>query len=231
MSKWPADEWPFPDASNKDLHWTAMEDPEMWALIMCAQATFAEFARCVDLDRFRVTPTYEKALIKAFFPKENGSSQGEHILLRDISSDGNEITATLAASSEHIPALTAGREVTLPVGRLSDWILVRDGKGVGGFTIATEFSQLSSEDQAIKAGQSPYCWFPDREVEQHERLAALPQCTQCGKRNVGDAGTTESVCGICRNEGHRCDCSCGAPLIRFPKAPASCHRCLNRVPV
>ncbi len=64
--RWPSDEWPFPDAANTDIHWTAYENPEMWARIMFAQATFLDFARCADLERFRVVPAYDDIAIKAF---------------------------------------------------------------------------------------------------------------------------------------------------------------------
>lgn len=235
-SPWPMDEWPW-RAYTPDQNWmifeTALTHP-----VFFAQASFLEFARAAEYERFRILPTYEAIGIKAFFELPDNPLAGEHIFLTNVSTDGKTITATLNADAWHRPDLKEGQECAFPIAKLSDWFLVRNGKGLGGFTIPHVWSQLQKKDQKRVRGEPPFVWFLHRrEQTAMDELFALPVCDKCGKRNFVDlAGWQKSrrskgrkaVCGICESGSRRCTCpKCGAPLIRNSKLPKLCSSCIH----
>jgi Uncharacterized protein conserved in bacteria (DUF2314) len=155
---------------------------------------------------------------------------GEHIYLTDVSTNGKTVTAKLEASAMRRPDLKEGQEVTLPIDKLSDWFLVRKGKGTGGFCIGKVWAQLSEEEQAQVGQSPPFSWFAHRGgTTAEEELIAIPPCSKCKRRNLMMETNPKDVCAICRNGGWRCDCpKCGAPLIRLDKLPKLCRRCLGK---
>lgn len=227
---WDFKEWPWPEYST-DLNWSCFE-VDLTSEIMCAQASFRDFARVADYERFRIVPTYQEIGIKAFFHAPDTPMIGEHIFLTDIYMDRAMVTGTLNADSTRLPDLKEGQEVTVPIAKISDWFLVRDGKGIGGFTIPHVWSTLSREQQQEFRDSPPFEWFAHRGTySAAEQLIAIPICSQCNKRNLDYPSDDEAVCAICRTDGQRCDCpQCGAPLIRNDKLPILCARCQDQAP-
>jgi uncharacterized protein YegJ (DUF2314 family) len=203
---------------------------EDWMLpVQHAQASFLEFARIAELERFRILQTFENISIKAFFEATPGIPMvGEHIYLTDVLTNGKTITAKLNASAFRRADLKEGDEVAFPIDKLSDWFLVRAGKGIGGFTIRNVWAQLSEEERVQAEESPPFSWYAHRSSTAEEELLALPQCVKCKQRNLMlETSFTEGICGICQQGGRRCDCpKCGAPLIRYPKQPQLCSRCI-----
>lgn len=222
---WPSDEWPLPEYSP-DLDWAIFE-MAITADVMFAQATFYEFARAVEFEHFRIVKTYENMAIKAFFAAPDHPTVGEHVFLTEVFTDGRLITAKLTEPPRCQPELSEGQEVTFPVARLSDWFLVRHGKGVGGFTIPYVWSELSDEERQQFRDEPPFAWFAHRgDKTAKNQLLALRQCTQCNMRNIDDTDGSNDVCAWCQIGARRCNCPvCGAPLIRNESLPDLCIRC------
>jgi len=223
---WAWDEWPWPKYTP-DADWAILQDPQVMTMIMCAQATFLEFARAAEYERYRIVPTYEAIGIKAFFGKPEQPHPGEHIFLTNVFTDGKTITATLNADSWYRPDLKEGQELTFPIAKLSDWFLVRAGRGFGGFTISEVWDELSESQQEQFKNEPPFAWFQHRGTRSAtDELFELPVCVKCNRRNVGDPTDVETPCAICRSGSRRCNCpKCGAPLIRNDKLPELCARC------
>jgi uncharacterized protein YegJ (DUF2314 family) len=226
-TRWPSDEWPLREYVP-DQDWMALEEFDQWEQISYAQATFLEFARAAEYERFRIVPTYEAVGIKAFFGLPNQALVGEHIFLTNVLTDGKTITATLNADSRARPELKEGQEVNFPIEKLSDWFLVRSGRALGGFTIPHVWSQLDEHQRQQSKHERPFVWFWSRgKNSAKDELIALPKCTQCDKRNIDYPEDAKQPCAICRNGGWRCNCpKCGAPLIRNDKLPKVCARCM-----
>jgi uncharacterized protein YegJ (DUF2314 family) len=226
------DEWPE-RPMTEEFSWIAFssEGGDWLQPVTHAQASFPEFTRIAELDRFRVLPTYDAISVKAFFESVPGNPMfGEHIYLTNIHTDGKSITASLNASSTRRADLKEGQEVTFPIAKLSDWFLVREGKGLGGFTIANVLDSLADEEQEAAKKSPPFSWFSHRDsLTAEEELLAIPRCIKCKRRSLlMEVGYKDGICGICQNGGRRCDCpKCGAPLIRYDKMPDLCTRCLS----
>jgi uncharacterized protein YegJ (DUF2314 family) len=225
---WPSDEWPMREYTP-EANWAIFES-DLTVAVFFAQATFLEFARAAEYERFRILPTYETIGIKAFFEKGGNPRAGEHIFLTDVFTDGKSITATLNADAWHIPNLKEGQDVTFSIAKLSDWFLVRNGRGLGGFTIPHIWSQLSETEQEQVENEPPFVWFKHRgTASARDELLALPKCPKCHRRNIDSPTDVKSPCAICHDGSWRCDCpKCGAPLIRNQKLPKTCARCTAR---
>jgi uncharacterized protein YegJ (DUF2314 family) len=225
---WDQEEWPWGEDSSADFHWAIFHSDMSQTL--CAQASFVEFARAVEYERFRVVPTYEAIGIKAFFSVPNAPMAGEHIFLTNVFTDGKMVTATLNADARMRDDLKEGQDVTFSIKRVSDWFLVRAGRGLGGFTIPYVWNKLPPVERVQYKNEPPFVWFSHRGTQTAtDELLGLRKCSQCNMRDIGYPENTASVCGICSSGSRRCACSkCGAPLIRNDKLPELCARCFKR---
>lgn len=226
LRRWPQDEWPFREGHTPDIDW-AIFDPLGLGMFLCVQASFREFASVAEYERHRIVPTFDAIGIKAFFSVD--AMHGEHIFLDNVSTDGITITATLQADGMRRKDLKEGKEVRFPIARLSDWFLVRNGRGIGGFTVSHVWNEFTAKQQKSYRNQAPFVWYQHRGNKSAiEELADLPKCKTCKKRCLDfeyDKGPT-STCGICQSGSRRCNCTrCGAPLIRNEKLPELCFRC------
>lgn len=215
---------------ENSIVWTDGEDPDMIRAIENAQITFPEFARQAELENFRIVPGFVQIAVKAFFPDPARPTKGEHMFVTDVHTDGNTITGILA-SDPNDPRLgvVEGQEVKFPVSRLSDWFLVTDRMGLGGFTIDVLKRQMPLSQLKAYQNQPPLSWYKHRgEADGMAELNAVPVCTKCGVRDLIAESYRGGVCGLCQEGGVRCACpDCGAPLIRYPDAPRECHHCLR----
>lgn len=102
------------------------DDPRMQAAVDEARARWQEF-----VDAFQ-TGTAEHCAIKA--PITVGDNT-EFIWLDVTAVDGDTIRGNLANDPMDLGALREGDEVETTVDELNDWIMVRNGERIGGFTV------------------------------------------------------------------------------------------------
>lgn len=214
--------------SDPGIFWISGENEEMGRAIRAAQDTFPEFARHVDLERFRIVPAFHTVAVKAFFPLPDDPVRGEHMFVAEVSTDGRTITGVLNNDPNDIPDLKAGDRVSFPLSRLSDWLLVTGNRGYGGFTLDVMLRHFSPEQFRYFGSQQPICWYLHRSgTDAISQMEQIPLCIRCGERDWLSEPYREGVCGLCRNDFKRQKCStCGAPILRLPDAPSECAICL-----
>ncbi len=210
------------------IFWISGENEMMSRAIRAAQATFPEFARQVDLERFRVIPAFESIAVKAFFPHPAEPTRGEHMFVAEISTDGQIISGVLNNDPHDIPGLRDGDRVSFPLSRLSDWILASGNRGFGGFTLDVMIRNFSPEQLRVYGSQPPICWFLHRRgTDAITQWENVPLCGLCGEKDWFSEQYRNGVCGLCQNDLKRKECtSCAAPILRSPGAPMQCHNCL-----
>lgn len=208
------------------MSWLAGEDPEMARAIEAAQASFTEFARQAELENFRPEPAFDEIAIKAFFPNPQQPEDGEHLYATFVATDGQTIEAILDADPYFVPGLAEGQRVRFPLSQLSDWLLVINGRGLGGFTLDVEMRRLTE----AHFGHPPYCWYRSRSLDAQAELHKVPVCTACGRQDLIEELYRDGLCGPCLEEFVRCQCNdCGAPLLRQVGRPHRCAPCLQEV--
>ncbi len=215
--------------AENDIFWLSGQDSDMQRAIAAAQATFAEFARQIDMEHFRIVPAFDTPLVKAFFPHPDDPTRGEHMFVTEISLDGQTVHGILASEPNDIPGLSDGDDVSFPISRVSDWFLVDGEYGFGGFTIDVMKKQMPPKQWKAFRDQPPLSWYRHRKTSDAiSDQARLPVCESCGERDLFGEQQPVNPCGLCRNELKRCSCpSCGAPIIRPPDAPRECYNCIS----
>jgi len=209
--------------------WLAGEGAEMADAMRAARACFDEFAREVELENWRIIPSHDSALIKAFFPNKGSRTTGEFLIVDEVSIGPDFVTGILASPSRMNPALAAGVDVTVPMENVCDWMLIVGEKGVGGFTIDVLKQRIRPEQMEAYESMPPVSWFKHRRtITAFQELAAKPICVSCGVRSLLDRPYREGVCGCCANGLKRCNCpKCGVPLFRAEGAAPECHACAS----
>lgn len=137
------------------------DDPEMQAAYEQARSTFRYFWREVSWERRRIVPGLDLAAVKAPFsdgaqaaPKGNPSV--EQMWMGDIDFDGRTVHGSLLNSPNWLRTVKAGDAVSIPLGRITDWMYAIGGEVYGAFTV-----------QAIRAGMDP------RERKEHDSAWGL----------------------------------------------------------
>lgn len=72
----------------------------------------------------------------------------EHLWVRDITWDGKAFHGLLDNKPLEVGNTDLGRHVTVDPEDLTDWMFVKGGKLIGGFTIRVLYSRLSGDEKA-----------------------------------------------------------------------------------
>ena len=118
------------------------DDAEMNAAIQKAKETLGIFVHALRAP----TPTQTHFSVKAVFPYEDGQD-GEHMWIGDLSFDGSHFHGILGNEPVYVKNLHYGDAVTVKVEDVTDWIIIDDGKLVGGFTISVLLNQMSERER------------------------------------------------------------------------------------
>jgi uncharacterized protein YegJ (DUF2314 family) len=122
-----------------DVIGVAGSDVAMNAAMEQARSTLPDFAR--ELASPEEGAFYS---IKARF--EEGSAV-EHIWLVEVAREAGGISGVVNNEPLSITSVALGQRVTVPAESVSDWLIVRDGRYRGGFTIRALREKLSVEER------------------------------------------------------------------------------------
>ncbi|MEZ6108539.1 MAG: DUF2314 domain-containing protein [Pirellulaceae bacterium] len=124
------------------------DDPELVKAMERARETFAGFFNQVSLDFNRIVPALELACVKAPFSDtpEDPQAPVEQMWIDEVTFDGFDVIGKLLNHPNHLESVAAGDEVRVPLGRISDWILVQDGEVHGGHTIQVIRSRMGETE-------------------------------------------------------------------------------------
>jgi len=131
---------PAGEAGNVET--VASDDLEMNAAIQQAQGSLDVFIAALASP----APGQTYFSIKARFPYGSGDA-AEHMWLDDVAFDGERFEATLANEPIYVSDLHIGDRVTIERERISDWMIVDNGRLLGGFTIYVLRSRLSEDER------------------------------------------------------------------------------------
>jgi uncharacterized protein YegJ (DUF2314 family) len=124
------------------IYQVPQNDPEMAAAILQAQKTLPEF-----IDHLKnPLPKQNFASLKARFPYDDLGNY-EDIWIGNLAYDGEVFTGTIGNDPAFVTNLKFGDKVTIKPQDVSDWMIVQDGKLVGGYTILVVRSRLKPEER------------------------------------------------------------------------------------
>ena len=127
------------------------EDAEMNAAIQRAQDTLPLFIKALQSPK----PTQTSFLIKAKFPY-GGSNAAEHLWIRDITYNGKQFEGFLANEPLYVQNMHLGDRIIVKMTDVSDWMIIEDGKLLGGFTIYVLRNRMSESERKQFDSQMEY---------------------------------------------------------------------------
>lgn len=216
---------------NKDqtpfqLAWIDEEPPAMAAAIRVAHETFDEFRRNVELENFRKIPAFTDILVKVRV-MDRQTGRCEHVFLSRPVISAITIVGIVVSQPQIVKESKPGESMNVPISDLTDWILLSNKQGIGGFTVDVLKAQVPTERLSDYTASPPVSWFNYRVGSGVEMFRSLPVCVQCGQREPIGPPYVDGICGLCKGGGKRTTCpGCGVPLFRYPGAPDNCHTCL-----
>ncbi len=117
-----------------------------------ARSTFGYFWREMHWERRRIVKACDIAHAKAAFWDYNPNEGVEHLWMEGIEFDGQMFSGTIINQPNYLRSVQRGQRVSLPPGRLTDWMYVIGGQVCGGFTVNLMRSQMSPEERASHDG-------------------------------------------------------------------------------
>lgn len=81
------------------------------------------------------------------YPFETSEGSHEHIWLTDIEIKGNKISGVVGNTPESTTKVQYGERVEVDAEKISDWMYVKKGELVGGYTIRVLRDMMSVEDR------------------------------------------------------------------------------------
>lgn len=128
------------NSSNAAVVGASGDDPEMMAATAEARRTWPEFVKT-----FGKKPENSESF-SAKFPFE-APDQKEFMWVEVISISGDTVVGRLGNDPVWVKDLKLGDEVKMKVSELSDWMYLKDGEIVGGYTVKVLMEKQKLEDK------------------------------------------------------------------------------------
>lgn len=113
-------------------------DPEMGTAKEAARKTFRFFMRELSWEYRRIVPGLELSAVKvAFRDLAQGKDEPppEEMWVGEVEFDGRLVRGVLLNAPNRLTSVSEGDPVAVPLGHLSDWMYVMEGKAYGGHTV------------------------------------------------------------------------------------------------
>jgi uncharacterized protein YegJ (DUF2314 family) len=135
--------------SNDPVVMVDEQDPAMNAAIAKARATAAEF-----IDKLKGNdPQCSSFGVKKQFTDEHGT---EHFWLIDVSYDGKQFHGVVDNDPEIVHNVKIGEKTSVALSEISDWMYVKNGRLVGGYTIRVLYDKASPQERAEMDRSLPF---------------------------------------------------------------------------
>ena len=135
-------------------------DAGMVAAMQAARDSFDEFWAEVSADHGRAIPVLESAMLKVYFADESAPDDGEHLWVSEVDYDGSEISGVVASDPLHLSYPKLGERVAFPLERLSDWLIVHDGRAKGAYTVQLLRERMTESERAEHDSNYPFKFAP-----------------------------------------------------------------------
>lgn len=145
--------------SDDPIYTLSGSDPEMNSAIKRAQDSFSEFIEELEIDSRRIVPGLEAAIVKAFFFEPATPQQGEHMFVDQIRVEGDMVYGILSSTPKSVRGLSEEQEVSFPISRISDWFVVSEGRGKGGYTLDILAQRMPRSAYLEASKHPPFSWF------------------------------------------------------------------------
>jgi uncharacterized protein YegJ (DUF2314 family) len=120
----------------------ANDDEAMNAAIATAQETLPLFIDAMQTS----TDAEAHFAIKVEYPYGSGDD-AEHIWVSDLTYDGNRFKGTIGNDPVYVSGLAYGDRVDVQLEEISDWMIIQEGRMLGGYTIHVIRNMMSERER------------------------------------------------------------------------------------
>jgi len=124
-----------------EVHMFRTGDPEMAAAFEAARRSVPGLVE--RLPQLRAAGIYASVKV----PVVEGG-QVEHIWLSDIRFGEGQVHGALGNTPLNLPSWSLGDPISIPLDRISDWMVVYEDRLIGGYTLFVARNRLQGEDLA-----------------------------------------------------------------------------------
>ncbi len=127
------------------------ENEKMLDAYRKAQSSFKYCWRELTWENHRIVPALDFAYVKVAFTQlftEGEKPSVEHMWIDEVYFDGEIIHGVLLNEPNELTNLSRGDPVSVPLSQISDWLLSREGKTCGGFTIHVIRSEMDEQERS-----------------------------------------------------------------------------------
>jgi uncharacterized protein YegJ (DUF2314 family) len=102
------------------------------------------------------------ALDKYGLAANTKAAEVEHVFLGEVYGKDGVLWGVVNANPVYTDEVSEGDTVMIEEARVSDWLYVIEGKGIGGFTFKLMWKNFSQEERAAYGPQPPFIWLADQ---------------------------------------------------------------------
>ena len=95
-------------------------------------------------------------IVKAFYPDPKVPGGGEHLWLTVHSVSDSSAIGVITSRPMFVTTVKTRDRVDVQLPQLSDWLYVRDGRAVGGYTVQLLRSRMTAEQKAQHDSAYPF---------------------------------------------------------------------------
>lgn len=117
-------------------------DPEMEKAMQAARDSFDKTWEALKQDEASANPSMAEVMIKVYFAEDDEPDGGEHLWASDVEYDGEVISATVQSEP------------------LSDWMVIRNRKIEGAYTVQLLRKRMTNEERAEHDSHYPFQFPP-----------------------------------------------------------------------
>ncbi|MDJ0945220.1 MAG: DUF2314 domain-containing protein [Kiloniellales bacterium] len=124
-----------------EVHMFQSGDPDMAAAYRAARSSVPGLVE--RLPKLQAAGIYASVKVPV---EEDG--QVEHIWLSDIRFGDGQVHGALGNTPVNLPSWSLGDPISVPLNRISDWMVVYEDRLIGGYTLFVARNRLQGEDLA-----------------------------------------------------------------------------------
>lgn len=134
----------------------AEDDAEMNAAMESARKAFGSTWEEILNHRQEGSPEFDAVMVKGYFADTSDPLGGEHLWIQDTAFDGLTISGVVASEPLDRVEPNLGDRVSLPLERLTDWLVVDHGLAKGAFTVQLLRRRMSPSERAEHDSHYPF---------------------------------------------------------------------------
>ena len=142
------------DVNTKRAVRVDFNDADWLSAVKSARESFPIFLEKVSKDSDGRPSSPSKAVLKAYFSDISAPKDGEHLWIAYVDYDGENIYGVVESNPLNLDTPKLGDEVRFTLDQLTDWLVVREGKASGAYTINLLRSRMTQSE--LKAYDSHY---------------------------------------------------------------------------